>query len=108
MLWLMTCLHLEGVPEELAEALYEIARRQHDSVSHVAVAILRRALLSPKARQGTLFPRLAAPARRQRESPAEAASGSAAASARDERRRAAEDTVRETDRAASDSEGTDR
>ena len=52
----MPCLHLEGVPEDLHEALQQLARRQHESVSQIAVAMLRRALLHPKARQGVLFP----------------------------------------------------
>ena len=53
----MPCVHLEGVPEDLHETLQQLARRQHESVSQIAVAILRRALLNPRARQGVLFPR---------------------------------------------------
>jgi signal transduction histidine kinase len=53
----MGCLHIEDVPEELGDELARIARRQHDSVSHVVIALLRRALLSPEARQRRLFPR---------------------------------------------------
>lgn len=52
----MPCLHLDGVPEDLHDALQQMARRQHESVSQIAVAILRRALLNPKTRQGVLFP----------------------------------------------------
>ncbi len=67
----MPCLHLEGVPDDLHDTLQQLARRQHDSVSQVAIAILRRALLNPRKRQGVLFP---APPRapRVREAPADA------------------------------------
>ena len=53
----MTCLHLEDVPEDLAREIHRVARRQHESVSQIAIAILRRALLSPRARQPSLFAR---------------------------------------------------
>ncbi len=53
----MGCLHIEDVPDEITDILARMARRQHDSVSHIVVAVLRRALLSPDARQGKLFPR---------------------------------------------------
>ncbi len=62
----MPCLHLEGVPDDLHDALQQMARRQHESVSQIAVAILRRALLNPKTRQGVLFPLSATSPRSQR------------------------------------------
>lgn len=67
----MGCLHIEDVPDELADVLARIARRQHESVSHIVVTVLRRALLSPDARQTKLFPR--GGARRRRASKEESA-----------------------------------
>jgi hypothetical protein len=55
----MGCLHVDDAPDELLELLHRLARRQHDSVSNIVLGILRRALLSPDARQGRLFPRAA-------------------------------------------------
>ena len=67
----MGCLHIDDAPDDLLDALHAIARRQHGSVSQIACVLLRRAVLSPEARQGRLFSRQQSSSRRGSDSTGE-------------------------------------